>query len=155
MVRVKISKNFYLDEFFSKELYLSETNRCVNYIDSRVVAAAQLMRDIVREPIFVNTWYDVNQGSLSNCRVEFGGFRPLSCKVGVVGGQHYWGRAVDLWSPILSYNFLRDSLLEHEQDFMNLGITSYESAPGTHCSLHLDCRAYLNQYDKLIAFSII
>lgn len=90
MNRIKISNNFWLDEYIPEELYLKwkhKPHRLMAMIDSRLVLADQLLRDEFG-PVTINNWWTGGDRNWS-------GIRTIGSPYYSQTSQHSWGRASD------------------------------------------------------------
>lgn len=99
---MKVSKNFYLQEFVPLSMYEEEGERAIGAIDERIIISAQTLRDELGSPLSINTWHSGGERYESGLRVEgMTHYSRLS--------QHTYGRAVD----IVSNKYLAQELREH------------------------------------------
>lgn len=80
--------HFITKEFVPPEIYASEGDRAIGRIDPRMVEFIEKLRTDLDRPITINNWH-------LGKSFKYRGFRPEGCGVGVPGGQHYLGRALD------------------------------------------------------------
>lgn len=87
--RIKVSKDFYLDEYIPKDLYLhaDDPQVLLGLVSEKLIESDQKLRDHFG-PATINNWW--NGGD----RV-YSGFRPYDCKIGAVNSDHKKGRASD------------------------------------------------------------
>ena len=102
------------------------------FIDKKIVEVAQRLRNQFG-PITINDKYIGGNYNLS-------GYRPFDCGIGAKYSQHKFGRALDLKfleqiepSAVLAY------ILNHEREFLNIGLTRVEDTNFTPSWLHIDC----------------
>ena len=90
MARIKLSENFYLDEYIPKDLYnkyIHKPHILIGLIDERLIKADQALRDKFG-PVNINTWYNGGNRHWSGLRTpESSYYTPAS--------QHTYGRASD------------------------------------------------------------
>lgn len=117
--RVKISNNFYLDEYIPESLYKrleKHTQVMIGLIDDRLIRADQILRDKFG-PVTINNWWDGGDRTWSGLRLpESPVFSPNS--------QHTFGRASDKIFRDVSAEEVRKYI---EQDWKELGITCIEA----------------------------
>lgn len=139
MERIKITNNFYLDEFIPKELYKStpiwKLKLC---IDSRLFIIAQTIRDHMG-PLTINNW-------ATGGPREWSGVRTVDSPYYSMFSQHTYGRALD----IISSEHTGEALRQHIRDnydsiYRKLGVTRIEADTSW---LHIDV-GYTGS-DKLI-----
>lgn len=91
MSRIKLTDNFYLDEFIHPEIYKQFGSQSTKYISTKLVDLVQFIREDYGEAIFINTWF--TGGGLKNS-----GLRdyknPLGGKLN--RSRHYYGLCGDL-----------------------------------------------------------
>ena len=120
----KITKNFSDKEVLPRELH---GYRWEWFIDFRIVEVAQKLRDIFG-PITIN-----------NDRFNWSGYRTADCGVGAQFSQHRFGRALDLKFANTTPEEVQKYIIEHESEFMDLGLRRMENASKTKTWLHIDC----------------
>jgi len=120
----KITKNFSDKEVLPRELH---GYRWEWFIDFRIVEVAQKLRDIFG-PITIN-----------NNRFNWSGYRTADCGVGAQFSQHRFGRALDLKFSNTTPEEVQKYIIEHESEFMDLGLRRMENAAKTKTWLHIDC----------------
>jgi len=85
---MKLNKYFDLREFIPKDIYEINGEDSINLIDKRCIYAAYAFR-IEFGTISINDW-------LYGGDVNFRGYRPENCPIGVKRSMHKKGQAVDL-----------------------------------------------------------
>ena len=144
---MKISKNFYLEEFIDPETYKQYQEKSIWFIDGRLIEIVQKLRDRLGVVLYVNTWHHEG-GSFSHS-----GFRPPSCQVGASKSQHKFGRAVDIKTGDFSSNgadIIRDEIKSNWHTYNSMGLTTIEDAIFAPTWCHLDIR-----YTKLKTLLIV
>ena len=135
MKRIKLSKNFYLDEYIPKELYKKYINNHPDYliwlVDKRLVEADQKLRDKFGS-ITINNWF--NGGDR-----QWSGIRTPDSKYYSYTSQHAWGRASDKIFSHATSDEVREYIKKNWQE---LGITAIEDKVSW---VHSDVRFILNQ----------
>ena len=136
MKRIKVSKNFYLDEFIPRNIYRRYGAKSIWFLDPRLIQLAQGLRDFLGVPVTVNNW--ANGG-----RRQYSGYRPPRTNVGAYYSQHKFGRALDVQVnlgalDLSSYEDLREVIKINYPYFKALGLTCIEKSTKTW--LHLDMR---------------
>lgn len=134
--RIKLSTNFYADEFVSPAIYNNKQINPIWYIRKNLVESAQLLRDILGQSVVVNNWH--NGGVY-----QYSGYREPACKEGATLSQHRAFNALDLKSGNMSGTQLLEAVESNWEKFNRLGITTAENPQSTPTWLHLDCR-FLN-----------
>jgi hypothetical protein len=141
--RIKITKHFFLDEFFPKETYLAkEKEELIVMIDPVIPAASQLLRNEFGPAIANNWWYS----NLTEHR-NYAGWRPKTCTVGALKSTHKEGKAVDLIFANASAYDVRDYILKNDKRFFDLGIRRLEQDVDW---VHMDTKGIAKQ--KTILF---
>ena len=102
MQRIQLSKNFFLDEYISRELYFANQDPASPFsaypdkiwheilrrkIDDRLVESDQALRDLFG-PVMINNW--AIGGERQWC-----GYRPYDCPVGSTLSDHREGSVSD------------------------------------------------------------
>ena len=87
--RIPVSKNFFLDEYFQKDMYLAAKNasELLEQIDPKLFKSDQKLRDIFGPATINNWWTGGNR--------QYSGFRPKNCPIGAKGSDHKKGKASD------------------------------------------------------------
>ena len=127
---MKISNNFYIQEFVSRDFYNEHSDGSLKFIDQRIVLACQYIREKIAKPITINNWSDGGER-------EFSGLRPFVCKVGVAYSQHKFGRAADLKCDRMSSEEMRQLVKRYWPDLKKYISTIEDDTDGW---LHIDCR---------------
>lgn len=141
MTRYKVSENFYLDEFIGPSLHRRWGKKGIYWIDYKVIAFAQFMRENTGEPITINNW--ATGGSYKES-----GLRSFNTSTGSSLSQHKYGRAVDIKIQGWTSKELFGWVVNHWPQVAALGITTLEhhsmTKGNTRDWLHADCRNLLN-----------
>ncbi len=139
---MKLTTNFYLEEFVTPQLLRKCGDKAIMFIDSRIPPLAQFFRDRYGKPITIN---DSEYYTLS-------GLRPLNSPIGASKSAHKFGRAIDLkWlqgGPIPDE--IREDIKAHNDIFMNAGLRRVEE--GTPTWLHADIVYTMLDYIKFIPY---
>lgn len=141
---MKLTNNFYLQEFVPKSLYRKWGNNATWYIDPRIPKLAQFVRDRYNVPITINNWHYKKEGIFN-----FRGFRPSNCAWGAKHSMHKGGRAFDFDCQIPLKEIFADILL-NKKLFMNKGISAVENIERSITWIHVDIRYHIG--DDLIIF---
>jgi len=142
--RLRISTNFYLDEFICPELYNEWGERSLKFVDIRIVHACQLLRDITGRAVVVNNW-------LTGGSYRYSGVRPFDYGLGSELSQHKFGRAADVKVGYHHPQEVHRTIMEHEPEFLALGITTLEKVQYTPTWTHLDCRSSLEPHIQKVS----
>ncbi len=89
MKRVKISKDFYLDELVSKETYDKYNHAVLKRMIQPIIRPLQRLRDDFSEPMLVNTWGTGGDR-------QYSGLRETNCKIGALYSKHKDGNTIDV-----------------------------------------------------------
>lgn len=130
---MKVSKDFYLTEFVSKNVYEQFGERSIWFVDPRIISVAQFTRDFFGKPIIINNWYDGG-------KYNYSGFREPKCTVGADLSQHRFGRAIDIKVSGLTSEEVYTAIIKAQEKFMDAGLTTMEDVRDTPTWNHLDCR---------------
>jgi uncharacterized protein YcbK (DUF882 family) len=141
---VKLSNNFYLQEFVSKYIYQKYKDNATWYVDDRLIDLAQFIRDRYKKPVIINTWHYSIEGAY-----QYRGHRPMNCKIGAKRSQHKYGRAFDFTVDMPLTEVFSDIILNKEK-FMKKGLTAIESIEKSRTWIHVDVRHIPNKTDLLI-----
>lgn len=134
MNRVKITPNFYLDEFIDPSIYATRGERSINLMDYRIIKFTQWLRELTGAPIIVNNWASGGQYKES-------GLRRANTMTGAKWSQHKYGRAVDLKCSTMKPRELFDVILKYEDYVIKEQLcTTIENTLFTPTWLHCDCR---------------
>ena len=134
MKRIKLTDDFYLDEFVPPEIYSARGRKAIALLDMRIVMACQFLRDTIGKPILVNNWWNGGQYHES-------GLREMKTKTGATWSQHKYGRAGDIKIAGMKPAQILEVIETHEKYFIdNQLITTVENIKATPTWLHIDCR---------------
>lgn len=134
MNRVKITDNFYLDEFIDPATYAARGTSSIELLDMRIVMGIQYLREQSGRVITINNWATGGQYKES-------GLRRFDTKTGAKWSQHKYGRAIDTkwqgWTIKQAFDFV----VSHQNYLIDRQlITTIENISATPTWLHLDCR---------------
>ena len=130
---MNISPHFKLEEFIPKNVYTQFGYNSVAFVDPRIVAVAEFVRNFFGKPVTINNWY---KGGQFNYR----GFRDPKCTIGAKFSQHRFGRAIDINVQGMSSQEVYRAILSNQDVFMKAGLTTVENIVDTPTWNHLDCR---------------
>lgn len=138
---MQVSKNFVIQEFVPPEIYnlFDDKRKCLWYIRPEIIQAAQLLRDIIGEPLTLNNWHT---GGAFTAR----GYRTPKMKVGAAYSQHRLGCAIDVSCAAHKPAELINAMSDNFEKFKALGIRTIENPVYTTSWVHMDCRAALEFY---------
>ena len=124
----KVSKNFILPEFVSKDIYEKFGSNSLWFIDSRIIESCQKLRDNLGIPLTINNWYYGGDRQESGLRLP--GMKNYSQY-----SQHSFGRAVDIISDDMTAEEMRKHIFLNPSEYPH--IRAIESKVNW---LHIDCR---------------
>lgn len=156
--RIKVSKNFFLDEFIDPHTYLISEDRGLSILDFRLIKIAQRLRNKINRPLGINNWWgyfeenecdtpydeiikDIESNSVLTIRgkknriFKWSGYRPPHCKIGAKRSAHKLGQAID---PKGDENYYYEIIKNNAKEFYNLGVRRLEDINITRGWLHLD-----------------
>ena len=139
---MKVSKNFYLTEFVSKNIYDQFGEKSIWFIDPRIISLAQFTRDFFGKSITINNWWDEGdavQKAMPDER-QYSGFREPACTIGGNLSQHRYGRATDIKVSGLTPQEVYTAIIAANDKFMAAGLTTMEDIRDTRTWNHLDIR---------------
>ncbi len=128
----QVSKNFIIQEFVNKELFIAFGNNSIWFVDHRIIQFCQWLRDYLGKSITINNWH-VGGNYNESC------FRLPDTMTGAKLSQHKFGRAVDLKIDGYAPEEIR-GIIRKNFDLVNVnyGITTIEK--DTPSWTHVDCR---------------
>jgi len=144
--RIKISENFYLDEFMHPDLYKMFGAKSTRYLNKQLVEIVELLRrgfnrerqmhnpSLPEIGFYLNNW--ANGGNLKNCGVRYF-FKPH--KKGS-HSRHYWSFCADIHLTAgVDEKELYDHILRNKDYYFRKGLTTledYDDTPGwVHISI--------------------
>ena len=143
---MKVSKNFYLQEFVSPDIYKKYGDSSIWFIDQRLIIVVQILRNRIGMPLTINNWPDGNY--------KHSGFREPSCPTGAELSQHRFGRASDL--KILGKenngaDIIRDEIKSNWNNvYKEPGLTTIEHEAYASVWAHIDIRYTGWDYLKIV-----
>lgn len=145
MQRIKISKNFCLDEYIPKELYKkyeSKPQRLIAMLDSRLIQIDQFLRTRFGSTT-INNWYTGGNRNWSGIRTPDSSYYSFT-------SQHSWGRASDkVYKNVTAEEVRRDIIMNWKNIYQPLGLTTIEANVSW---LHSDCRYIKDQKQIFIVY---
>lgn len=137
---MQIHKNFDVREFVHPDVYKfinrsDGLERWRWFVSDFMLDCAVLLREVSSAPVILNTYH---RGGKFVGR----GFRPSNYqpKKGAIFSQHYMANAIDVSSPRLSVAALYGLVMQNQEKFEAIGLTTIEDPKKTVTWLHLDCR---------------
>lgn len=128
LIEIKVSNNFYLHEFVSKEIYASWGKRSVWFLDQRLFLLAQFFRD------------RFGQTTINGGQYNYSGFREPECTIGGKLSQHRFGRAIDLKFKEITVQEVYKDVINNYDLYKKFGLTTLENIDATPTWLHVDLR---------------
>ena len=140
MERIKVSNNFYLDEFIDPHTYINDLHHGLNLLDFRLIQIAQKVREFCGKPLFINTWWDFQDKSISEIENDtsirkWSGLRTSRCNIGAKNSAHKLGKAIDLKG---NQKELFGLVKENAKEFHAIGVRRLEDPNITIGWLHVD-----------------
>lgn len=126
-MRIKVSKNFYADEFLHPE----ETD--INKIDLRLIEVAQWLRDTLGKSITINNYATGGQYKES-------GLRSQTTTTGAKKSAHKEGKAIDIKVSGMTAKDVYEFCLKNSDTLYEMGIREIEDGRYTPSWTHLSTR---------------
>ena len=127
---MKVSNNFYIQEFVPPEIYERYGDSSIWFINKKIVLLTQFVRDRHGKPVIANNWH--TGGNLKNR-----GFRMPNCKVGGKLSQHKFANAVDYDIVGMTADEQREDQKKNFDLYSKYGLTTIEENVRWN---HNDCR---------------
>ena len=147
MNRIKVSKDFYLDEYVTPEFYAKWGAKCIWWIRPENINVNQFIRDRFDIPMAINNWFIGGNRTQS-------GLRYPTTTIGAGDSQHKFGTASDkVFSGVSSsfYDEIREDIKTNFTElYKPLGLTTIEA--NTKTWLHTDCRNIPDQKELFIVY---
>lgn len=147
--RIRLTENFYLDEFVDPVTFFTMVDHGLSMIDMRVVKIVQLLRKYHGSSIGVNGWWKYYlQEPDENFNPEkfedkmekqktpiWSGYRSDRCPIGAKLSAHKLKKAAD---PKGDEKAFFKIVCDHAQEFYDLGLRRIEDVEITNGWLHVD-----------------
>lgn len=131
---MRVSTNFYLKEFVPKEIYSKWGDASLWFIDSRIIQIAQFIRERHGKPVTIN-------GTLNGHTYQYSGFDPPGgYRKASSLSQHRFGRAVDLKFSGMTVQEAYKDIIDNQDIYLKIGLTTVENIGSTPSWLHIDIR---------------
>ena len=131
---MKVSSNFYLQEFVDPGTYGKFGDSSIWFIDPRIITLAQFIRERLGKPCTINNW---NAGG----QYQYSGFRPPGCTIGAAYSQHRFGRAIDLKVKGMSADEVREDIINSWEIYRkSTALTTIEDGAFAPTWCHMDIR---------------
>jgi len=129
---MKISENFVIQEFVPKSIYEKYGENSIWFVDPRIIAFCQWLRDYIQESVTINNWHREGKYNES-C------FRVPDTTTGAKLSQHRFGRAVDIKVEGHLPETIREIIrLNFKELRAKYGVSTIEKDTPTW--VHVDCR---------------
>lgn len=154
MERIKVSKNFYLDEFIDIHSYFKTENNGYNSLDKRLINIAQLLREKYGKSVLINTWHKVFEDLKNEISIDeiikivenndyykgikvykWSGTRTNRTLIGSKTSAHRLFKAID---PKGDEKELYEIVKNNAKTFHDLGVRRLENIEITKGWLHID-----------------
>lgn len=130
---MRVSANFYLQEFVSPDVMKTYGNKAIQFLDYRIISLAEFYRSYFGKPLTINNW---NMGGKFKER----GFRSPNSTTGAALSQHKFGRAFDCDIEETTPQEAYEAILKNKQKFYDAGLRCLEDIKATPTWLHSDIR---------------
>ena len=137
---MQISPNFDLREYLHPDVWNQFGASSIWFLDPRLYTINQCLRDRHGQ-VTINDW--LWEGSFVDS-----GFN-LYRKIGADYSQHKFGKATDSKFKNISADEVREDILKHQRFWLEMGLTTLESADYAPTWVHLDTR-YTGRNEILI-----
>lgn len=144
---MKVSKDFYLQEFVPPDIYNKFGNNAIWFIDPKIIRIAQFLRDRFKQLVVINNWLFAGEGAkykYSGFDPPVNGFRPPDSL-----SQHRFGRAIDVKFSHTSIQEVANDIKNNFKIYKDFGLTTIENPEFTKTWLHIDTR-FNNNSDFLL-----
>jgi hypothetical protein len=135
MSRIKVSENFFLDEFIDPQTYSESGALSIDFIDRKLIAITQFIRTKTGKSVTINNWFTGGQFKDS-------GLRRPDTKTGRPLSQHKIGKAIDVKQAGMNGKAWRKFVEENAKELFNLGVRRIEDETLTPTWLHIDLRPH-------------
>lgn len=131
---MKVSTNFQLTEFIDKKTFQKWGDASIWFIDPRIIQVAQFIRERHGVPVTINNWSSGGQYQYSGFDPP-GGYRKATSL-----SQHRFGRAIDLKFSGITIEEAYKDIMDSQDLYMKVGLTTVENIIYTPTWLHCDIR---------------
>lgn len=139
---MRYNKYFDVREFVPPQIWNKFGEKSIWFIDPKVISIATAYREFFEVPIIINNWF-------IGGKYMYRGYRPPRVNIGTEFSQHKSGRAFDCHSPSISVKEMYRLILDNQEIFKGVGLTTIENVDFTPTWIHSDCRPSLSD-DLLI-----
>lgn len=159
MHRIRLTNNFWLDEFVAPEIYKRFQGNSLIFVNPLLIKIVQLLRNRFG-CVIINNWsqhgkidaseFLLLEESQKQNYFTKSGLRSPWCSVGATYSQHKFGNAVDLkFTTATPKQVRKDIIKNYDTLYKPLGLMAMED--NTTSWLHIDCRN--TNTDKLFIFN--
>jgi hypothetical protein len=135
---MKVSENFELEEFVSKNIFETWQAKSIWFVDVRLFIFLETLRKRMKTEMVINTWHykEENLIALNNKfatnynienRLQYRGFREPACTEGTELSQHRFGRAIDFDCIGLEAETVRKELENNFSIYRLYGLSAIET----------------------------
>ena len=141
--RIKISDNFYLDEFVCPEIYQIFKKKSIWFIRPEIIAINEFLRSR-HGACTINTW-GAGGGD------KYSALRPFNCRIGAAYSEHKFGGATDSSFANSTADEVREDIITNWKTlYRPLGLTTIEANVSW---VHIDIRHIPAQEEIFIVYS--
>ena len=145
MKLIKVTKNFYLQEYIDPFFWGIYAEQCIRFLDPVKFTLSQFLRDRYGKSITINNWHVKGIYKES-------GLRRRNTKTGSYYSAHKSGRADDLKIKGMIAEEVRQDILKHEALFFEQGLRAIELDTPTW--VHLSTENFNMRSIKLISLPV-
>ena len=131
---MKVSNNFYLQEFVDEGTYKQWGDSSIWFVDPRIIILAQFIRERLGKPCTINNWHGGGQYQYSGFDPP-GGYRKATSL-----SQHRFGRAIDVKIKGMTADEVREDIIGSWEIYRKAGMTTIEDGAYAPSWCHIDIR---------------
>tara|TARA_Y100000310_G_scaffold89874_1_gene86978 strand:- start:264 stop:689 length:426 start_codon:yes stop_codon:yes gene_type:complete len=131
---MKVSSNFYLQEFIDPNTYKRFGASSIWFIDRKIINLAQFIRERLGKPCTVNNWHSGGSRNYAGFDPP-GGWRKATSL-----SQHRFGRAMDLKVKGVTADEVREELENNYSIYKRFGLGAIEDGAFAPTWCHIDVR---------------
>lgn len=128
-----LSKHFDIQEFVPKAIYDLYGAKAQWFINPKVVAIAEFIREEFELPVIINNWHDGG-------KFQERGYRVPTTQTGARYSQHKFGNAIDINVKGIPSPELAEWIFAAFPSLNALGLTTIENPTSTPTWTHIDVR---------------
>ncbi|TAJ71168.1 MAG: hypothetical protein EPO45_20325 [Sphingobium sp.] len=133
--KMKISKNFVLQEFVYPEAFAKHGADAIDFIDKKLIDIAEFIRTKIGVPITINNWHTGGQFKES-------GLRNPNTTTGAKLSQHKLGKAIDTKAKGYDGQKWYDFVKANSKALYDLGVRRIEHKSLATTWLHIDLKEH-------------